>query len=245
MPLKFIAQKFWLPILIYYGFITFLSSTSVQQPRFAFGFFLAPDKCFHFVLYACFGILLARFFSRFAQRFQTSFSVLFVFFVISVFGLAGLDELHQGFYIQRSGDPYDFFFDILGACFGAGLYFSLIRFTALKERVVFSFLFFWICFFVVMIVNGLQYKEVFFPQHIFLVWTLRALEFFLLGIIIARFLKIEDVKTPWRWHFLFSILVLVLYFLFLGFLKQSFELFYGVLALVMLFVGGKSYRALS
>lgn len=245
MPLKFIAQKFWLPILIYYGFITFLSATSVQQPRFAFDFFLAPDKLFHFVLYACFGILPARFFLRFSQRFPVPFSVLFVFFVIFVFVLAGLDELHQSFYSHRSNDIYDFFFDVFGAFFGAGVYFFLIRFTNLQERAVFSFLFFWICFFVVMIVNGLQYKEIFFPQNLFLVWTLRALEFFLLGMIIARFLKIEDVKMPWRWHLLFSLVVLILYFLFLGFLKRPFELFYGALTLVMLFAGGKSYRTSS
>ena len=244
MPLKFIAQKFWLPILIYYGFIAFLSVTPVQQPEFVFLFFFALDKFFHFVLYACFGILLARFFLRFSRRFQTPFFVLSVFFIVSVFILAGLDEWHQSFYKNRASDFYDLFFDVLGAFFGTGLYFFLIHFKTFRERTVFSFLFFGICFFAVAVVNGLQYKEFFFSQHLFIFWILRALEFFLLGMIMARFLKIAEVKAPWKWHLLFSVSGLILYFLFLGIFKYPFEIFYGVLVFLMSLMGGKVYRAL-
>jgi len=101
---------FFLPSMVYYALIFFLSSKSYQI-KMNIVFF---DKMIHLIEYTVLGLLLSLGF--FALK--TSFKSRFILIFISGSVLAGLDEIHQCFVPLRSMEVLDFAADVTGIILG-------------------------------------------------------------------------------------------------------------------------------
>ena len=113
---KFI--RYWLPVLVYAGFILYLSSLPfrIRQPPFPY-----YDKVFHFMEYGIYAGLWYR-----ALRRTTRLSLhghgttgIATFLICSLFGIG--DELFQSFMPYRVSDMYDVAADASGAFVASAL----------------------------------------------------------------------------------------------------------------------------
>ncbi|MBX7149442.1 VanZ family protein [bacterium] len=105
----------WLPVVLYYAFISFLSSRSdLGINPFLFEY---ADKVIHFCEYFILGIFLARSLAWEARyhHMRRRWRYLFLL-VIPVLGIS--DEIHQLFVPNRMFDLLDFTADVLGAYSG-------------------------------------------------------------------------------------------------------------------------------
>lgn len=160
---------YWLPVPLYYAFITYLSGTTPVFPR-LYTETVNLDKVFHFIEYMFLGLVLAR--DLFWQRiFLKSERKDTAAFVIIVGVLIFADEFHQYFTPNRVMDFFDGIADFIGASFGAFLFARIIRgktynvadsdgLQALrdKDRRRFALLLVPTIFFMVLTANVLQIK---------------------------------------------------------------------------------------
>lgn len=159
---------YWLPVLIYYGFITFLSGTA---PKMDGAQWTIPnlDKIYHFIEYTFFGYILARdvFWTRiYHEKRKTWYTAFLAFLIILVF----LDEYHQSFTPQRHMDFWDAVTDVIAAHFGAGMLTVLMgnartasqeQLKVLRERDLKQFAVILVAtlFFIITTVNALDLKR--------------------------------------------------------------------------------------
>ena len=109
---------FWVPVILYIGFIFWLSSA----PRSIPGIKQFPwlDKVFHFAEYAPLGTLLIRAFRRSFTQMPRGQAQLFSFLQALWIGI--LDEWLQRRIPLRVSSPWDTFWDCVGAVAGQQLY---------------------------------------------------------------------------------------------------------------------------
>jgi VanZ family protein len=188
---------YWLPVLFYYAFITYLSGTS---PHFdpAMSDYPHLDKIYHTIEYTFFGLVLSR--DLFWQQiFFSSKRRWFVKFLVFTLCLIVLDEFHQHFTPNRSVDFFDGVADMCGSLLGACLFVYVIRgrkFDAtpgeklrrLKERDKRFFALFLvpILSFIVITINSLNIKLPLATRYPLLDAVFTFLEWTVLGFIIFR-----------------------------------------------------------
>lgn len=111
---------YWVPFLIYAGFILSLSSQS-HIP----GQDLVPDKLEHFCEYGLFALLFSRALTS-GVLFSISGKQLWrVLLVGALFGAT--DEFYQSFIPHRTSSIYDWFADMAGIC-------GMITFLLVKRK---------------------------------------------------------------------------------------------------------------
>ena len=111
---------YWIPIVVYGSFITFmssLSSTGVEVPSIFFGY---DDKVIHAIEYGIFGILWYRAYAYAAGNSLAKYAAALAIGSAVLFGLT--DEIHQYFVPLRHADVWDLVADAVGASFGVLLW---------------------------------------------------------------------------------------------------------------------------
>jgi len=111
---------FFVPAILYYGLIFFLSSRSFDSQV----DILFLDKGVHFLEFTLLGFLLA---SGYFLSLKSSVATKSYLTMISGMLLGGLDELHQYFVPTRSLEAMDFVADSIGSLAGLLIYFFLSR----------------------------------------------------------------------------------------------------------------------
>ena len=111
---------FFTPAALYYAFIFYLSSRSLDI-KIDILFF---DKVIHLVEFALLGILLS--FGYFMSL-KSSLMIKAVLTICSGFVLGGLDEFHQYFIPRRSIEFFDVIADAIGILIGLLLYYYFSR----------------------------------------------------------------------------------------------------------------------
>jgi VanZ family protein len=131
--------KYWLPVLIWLGFI-FVGSTDLMSAEHTsriiepFLRWLRPDispeaiaqmqfvirKCAHVAEYAILAMLLWRGLRR-GTNLQMKMSILFVAVWAICAAFAASDEFHQSFVPSRTASPIDVMIDICGAVIGLAI----------------------------------------------------------------------------------------------------------------------------
>ena len=103
--------RYWLPVIVYAGFILFLSSLPIRIRQVPFPYY---DKVFHFFEYGIYAGLWYR-----ALRMTTrlpsygwGWTGIATFLICSMFGVG--DELFQAFTPYRVSDIYDLAADVFG-----------------------------------------------------------------------------------------------------------------------------------
>lgn len=137
--LRFLFRKnhilLWLPPVIYFGIISFLSSLS--HPPQVFPDFAYIDKFEHFSVYFVFGFLLARSgIWELVWHPVWSFKIKLILVCI-IISAGAIDEWHQSFVPNRMVDFFDWVADTCGATCGylLGRWIYNIRIKKiLKER---------------------------------------------------------------------------------------------------------------
>lgn len=116
---------YWLPVPLYYAFITYLSGTTPVFPSF-YSETTNLDKVFHFVEYMFLGLVLARdlFWQQIYRKSERKKMATFLFIIVT---LIFADELHQYFTPNRMMDIFDGIADFIGASFGAFLFTRFVR----------------------------------------------------------------------------------------------------------------------
>jgi VanZ family protein len=202
---------YWLPVLLYYTFITYLSGTS---PPIAGEKWPIPDldKVYHFVEYSFLGFMLARdlFWEKiFLSEKRDWRPVFLVFLLILVF----IDELHQSFTPTRYMDVWDACTDVVAAFAGAAAFLRLVRggstatpeeLRALREKDAryFGALLTVILYFIALTINVLSLKAA-VESHIPMLGPYFAfIEWASLGYIAYRALHLWRRKgsLPWSWR---------------------------------------------
>lgn len=113
----------WLPVVLFYGLITFMSNLSGDTLSFVQPFYLFPgfDKVIHFSEYMVFGILFTRALTW--EEYQHTLKRHWYIYFIAVLPVVTfIDEIHQFFIPNRTMDVLDWFADLSGASFGALLF---------------------------------------------------------------------------------------------------------------------------
>ncbi len=117
---RMVNLRYWLPVVLYAGLITFmssLSSTGVEVPSFFFGL---EDKVIHAIEYGIFGILWYRAYVYAAGRTMASYATILAIISSALFGMT--DEVHQYFVPLRHADVWDLVADTIGATIGVRLW---------------------------------------------------------------------------------------------------------------------------
>lgn len=114
------ALLFWVPVALYAGLIWYLSSRAVDFP---IDRFPLRDKGVHFLEYGFLALLTS--FAIHRSRPEARFPLLGAVWI--TIGLGLVDELHQTYVPERSGDVLDLLADACGAVVFAALYMLLRR----------------------------------------------------------------------------------------------------------------------
>jgi hypothetical protein len=101
---------YWLPVVIYAGFIFTISSVSGKDIP---GLFIHQDVVFHLLEYAVFALLITRAMKGCYSRMARVKRLLLV--MIFVLGYALLDEFHQSFVPGRTASLVDVATDVVGS----------------------------------------------------------------------------------------------------------------------------------
>ena len=106
---------YWLPLILYSGFIVFLSSLSHPEDHFPDPYFLGfeNDKVSHGIEYGILGILFFRAFQLGLGKTYLPYPALWAIIAATLFGIS--DELHQHFVPNRDMDLWDVVADFTGA----------------------------------------------------------------------------------------------------------------------------------
>jgi len=115
---KFI--KFWVPVLLFMGFIFYASSIPGSKIPSVFPY---QDIVYHTIIY----LILAYFFSRALKNTYVKISLVSVITIAFIFGIFyGItDEFHQSFVSGRTVSAVDVFYDGAGSFLG-GLIWRLL-----------------------------------------------------------------------------------------------------------------------
>lgn len=220
----------WVPFVVYYLFITGLSSVSGQAINDTFTLpFPYFDKVVHFFLYLFLGMVLARALS-WEEYYHHLKRRWYVYFLLIVPLVSFVDEVHQYFVPNRSMDVLDWGADISGAIFGAFLFVVFIKgrkrdykdatteFQAMVERDVRGFgLVLAMVFFMVLIsINLFKYRYGFLSHYTNFTFMIILIEFGLLGLLTIRFFYLRrDRKyfhvSDWLMLVLTGVIFLVVY----------------------------------
>ena len=120
--------KYFIPAILYYGFIFFLSA----QSNIRIGIdFLLFDKILHTALYLGFGLCLSYGLTKIEPEGTSRQHVLRLLGLGIVLG--GLDEIHQFFVPGRNADLWDAVVDVLGVWLG-WIIFRRLKQTSLGKR---------------------------------------------------------------------------------------------------------------
>ena len=111
---------FFVPAILYYGLIFFLSSRSLRSQV----DILFLDKAVHLLEFALLGFFLAF---GFFLSLRSSVALKSLVILISGMLLGGLDELHQYFVPDRSSEVLDLVADSIGVLVGLLIFYSLSR----------------------------------------------------------------------------------------------------------------------
>lgn len=126
----------WSPVIIYYVFITLLSSLDLNH--FKFQTENGLDKLYHFLEYGIVGALVYRalFWTDVYHHHLKKRGWLVAFFLIPL--AAGADELHQFFVPSRQMDGFDWLADIFGVMAGFLVCFTIYRWRKKHSLLVLS-----------------------------------------------------------------------------------------------------------
>jgi VanZ family protein len=108
---------YWLPLLIFCGFIFIQSSYPSPNNVITFAF---SDKLLHVIAYAILGILFFRAYGTLPIKNNLSLLIGLSILSAGLFGLS--DEIHQYFVPARNADLWDFIADMIGSLSGVFLY---------------------------------------------------------------------------------------------------------------------------
>ena len=115
---------YWVPVVLYAGLITVLSSLSkVEGPS----FLELNDKLLHAIEYSVLGALCYRAYRYGVGSIESRFAVALAVLSAAVFGIT--DEYHQTFVPLREADIWDWGADVIGSFFGAIAWYRLQRST--------------------------------------------------------------------------------------------------------------------
>ncbi len=110
--MKFI--KYWLPVLVFMGFIFYASSIPGSNIPSLFPF---QDIAFHLFVYLILAFLFARALKNTYSNITPSKIILFTIIFGVAYGLT--DELHQAFVPYRCVSSFDVFIDSVGSFIGS------------------------------------------------------------------------------------------------------------------------------
>ena len=109
--------KFWLPVIVWMGFIFYASSIPGNQipPLFAF-----QDIIFHFFIYS----VLSFFFARALENSYPGITLSKIILYTLLFGVfyGVTDEIHQAFVVYRNVSGFDVLIDGIGSFAGSLIY---------------------------------------------------------------------------------------------------------------------------
>jgi len=109
--------KFWMPVILYAGFIFYMSSLpTTGMPR----LFPQADKVIHIAEYALFAWLLARAIKYSFQNLDRTKLYHIVVLMSFIYGVS--DEFHQSFVATRIASGWDVVADTIGAILGVFLF---------------------------------------------------------------------------------------------------------------------------
>lgn len=109
-PSGLLFLRYWLPVIAYFGLVSWLSNQSQLAPP---PMVFPIDKVAHFIEYGILGGLLWR---AWRATFGRSYAALVATAALSCAVLMGtIDEIHQSFVPGRDSSPYDLFADAAGA----------------------------------------------------------------------------------------------------------------------------------
>jgi len=109
--------KLWVPVVLYAGFIFYMSSLMmVGLPS----LFPHADKLIHLAEYALFGWLLARALKYSFDKLDNAKLYYLVIFICLLYGVS--DEFHQSFVATRLSSVWDVLADTLGGLLGVFLF---------------------------------------------------------------------------------------------------------------------------
>ena len=111
---------YWVPVVLYAGFIVYLSSQpfpSEQMPKL---FEVVNDKLLHALEYGVLGILCYRAFHFASGSKLRPFASILAILVAMMFGVT--DEFHQYFIPSREADGWDWIADTIGAIISIKIY---------------------------------------------------------------------------------------------------------------------------
>jgi len=110
--------KYWLPVVLWAGFIFYVSSLpSADIP----GIFTYQDALFHIFEYAFLALLLSRALKNYqSSLFNKSRRILLVILTCLIYAIS--DEIHQNFIPGRESSLADVIFDGLGIVLGSVIY---------------------------------------------------------------------------------------------------------------------------
>lgn len=201
---------YWLPVVLYYSFITYLSGSTIHLPSGTPGW-LPVDKIFHFLEYSALGLVLSRdlYWRKILWhqnlQWKTWFVALTLFFIV-------LDEVHQSFVPGRMMDVFDGVADFLGACFGALVFMVFIRGHSPdlnhsrqiqeyqeKDKRRFSLFAVLIVSFIVLVVNLVGVKQNFLSGFSFLIPLSHFFEWFGLGWISYHAIYLNNKRQFLKW----------------------------------------------
>ena len=118
MPLRLkLFIYYWLPLLLFCGFIYFQSSYPSPKSVITFAF---SDKLLHVFAYAVLAILFLRAYGTLSLRNHKRLLLVVSILSAALYGLS--DEIHQYFVPARNAELWDLIADIVGSVGGAVLY---------------------------------------------------------------------------------------------------------------------------
>ncbi|HOX55235.1 MAG: VanZ family protein [Candidatus Omnitrophica bacterium] len=108
--------KLWIPVILYAGFIFYMSSLPAMTLPISFPHI---DKIIHIAEYAVFGLLLVRAIKNSYSLLNNKKIYLIVLAIIFLYGAS--DELHQLFVSTRVCSGWDLLADVIGGMIGVYL----------------------------------------------------------------------------------------------------------------------------
>lgn len=112
-----LAVSYWLPVLLYAGFIFAQSAQSRPAGPSLWLLRLIGDKGLHAIEYAVLGLLCYRAFRHAAGDGAARSALLLAVLASTGYGIT--DEIHQAFVPLREPDAWDVLADLLGSVLGA------------------------------------------------------------------------------------------------------------------------------